>query len=427
MTRSETDLRIDKAQVFADLNYEPHEGQRAVHESRAPRRVLACGVRWGKTRCAAMEGIAAALEPRDNSIGWIVAPTYDLADRVYREIQAIIGMQLKHRLISMREHDRKITLRNLAGGVSEIRAKSADNPVSLLGEGLNWLVVDEAARLRSHIWESHLSQRLIDRRGWALLISTPKGKGWYYDCFRRGQGKDVDFASWNAPSWQNPHLDRDLIEAERARLPERVFMQEFGGQFIEGSGSVFRNVRECATGAWQQPDRSESYYAGLDLAKVEDFSVLVIMNREGEVCFVDRFHRLDWNLQIMRIQTSLERFNSPRMNVDSTGSGEPIYEALRREGVRAEGYSFTAKSKAALVDHLALLLERKEIVLPRPELWPEGIDELEAFEYSVSENGHVRSSAPSGQHDDCVMALGLAALLARPPEPSGAVLTQLRY
>jgi hypothetical protein len=35
----------------------------------------------------------------------------------------------------------------MAGGQSEIRAKSADNPISLLGEGLDWVVVDEAARV----------------------------------------------------------------------------------------------------------------------------------------------------------------------------------------------------------------------------------------------------------------------------------------
>jgi len=37
------------------------------------------------------------------------------------------------------------------------------------------------------------------------------------------------------------------------------------------------------------------------------------------------------------------------------------------------------------------------------------IDELEAFEYSVTENGNVRTGAPSGYHDDTVIALALAA------------------
>jgi hypothetical protein len=182
-------MRLDKTALFESLYYEPHAGQLAVHRSTARFRVVACGVRWGKTVCAAMEAIAAAMEPRDKSIGWVVAPTYDLADRVFREVEVIVLERLRHRLIQKKEAERRILLRNMAGGVSEIRAKSADNPVSLLGEGLDFVIVDEAARLKPLIWQNHVSQRLIDKRGWALLISTPKGKGYFYDLFRRGQGR----------------------------------------------------------------------------------------------------------------------------------------------------------------------------------------------------------------------------------------------
>jgi len=60
------------------------------------------------------------------------------------------------------------------------------------------------------------------------------------------------------------------------------------------------------------------------------------------------------------------------------------------------------------------MLEQKKIVLPKPEIWPAGIDELESFEYSITDNGSVRTSAPSGSHDDCVIALALAAWHLRP-------------
>jgi hypothetical protein len=40
--------------------------------------------------------------------------------------------------------------------------------------------------------------------------------------------------------------------------------------------------------------------------------------------------------------------------------------------------------------------------------------QLEAFEYSVTENGNVRTGAPSGIHDDCVIALALALWRRRP-------------
>ena len=61
------------------------------------------------------------------------------------------------------------------------------------------------------------------------------------------------------PSWTNPYLDEAAIEEERNRLPERVFRQEFGGQFLEGAGAVFRNVRDSATGSFSEPVPGEQY------------------------------------------------------------------------------------------------------------------------------------------------------------------------
>jgi Terminase RNaseH-like domain/Terminase large subunit, T4likevirus-type, N-terminal len=429
--KSATSKRLDKRALFKLVGYEPHAGQLEIHLSRAPRRVVACGVRWGKTWAAAMEALAAAMQPAERSIGWVVAPTYDLSERVFSQIVIVVASHLRHRIVSLKEHERRLVLRNMGGGLSEIRGKSADNPTSLLGEGLDWTIVDEAARLKPAIWESHLSQRLIDKQGWALLISTPKGKGWFYEAFRRGQGNDPDFQSWNAPSWTNPMLDAAQIEEERGRLPERVFMQEYGGQFLEGSGAVFRNVRECATGTLQEPKPGECYFAGLDLARVEDFTVLTIMNRRREVVFVDRFHRLDWALQVNRIKTAANRYNRASILVDSTGAGEPVFEAMRSAGCRVDPYGFTQKSKADLVNNLALMLEKRELVLPRPELWPEGIDELQAFEFSITDSGNVRSGAPHGMHDDCVVSLALAArqvkqLAARPTFHVANDLGQLR-
>ena len=101
------------------------------------------------------------------------------------------------------------------------------------------------------------------------------------------------------------------------------------------------------------------------------------------------------------------------MLVDSTGVGEPVYEALRAGGCRAEAYPFTSRSKSDLINALAILFEKREITLPRPELCPELIDECESYEYSITDSGNVRMSSPSGCHDDTVVALALASWRAR--------------
>jgi hypothetical protein len=400
---------FDKFAFFQDLGYTPHPGQLPVHQSKAPRRVLACGVRWGKTRVAAWEALAAAIQPRKESRGWIVAPTYDLGQKVFREVVELSTTRLRHRIRELKESERLLMLSNLAGGRSEIRVKSADNPTSLLGEALDWVVIDEAAQLKSSIWQSYISQRLVDRHGWSLTISTPRGRGWFYEAYQRGQGRDADYQSWNCPSWQNPSLDADLIEAERARLPESVFAQEYAGAFIEGTGAVFRHVREAATGVLQEAKQGERYFAGIDLARTEDYTVLVVMNNKHQVVFVDRFHRLDWGLQVARLKAGTSRYPFCSVLVDSTGVGEPIYELLKKAGMHVQAYTLTAKSKSDIITNLMVMLEQRQIQLPTYQQCPELVEELEGFEYSLTDDGNVRMRAAGSGHDDSVIALALAA------------------
>jgi hypothetical protein len=219
------------------------------------------------------------------------------------------------------------------------------------------------------------------------------------------------------PSWTNPLLDSGLIEQERERLPARVFDQEYGAVFTSGEGAVFAYVRDLATGEWHEPRAGERYVAGLDLARVSDYTVLTIMDRERRVVYFDRFSRLDWAVQVNRVKAACDRYGRPRLLLDATGIGDPIFESFRRAGCRVEAYTLTQRSKAALIDNLSLMLEQRMIELPRPELCPELVSELESYSYSVTDSGNVRTSAPGGQHDDAVISLALAAWQVRPSKP----------
>ena len=404
---------LDRAEFFHDIGYAPHVGQWPMHLSTARYRLMACGVRWGKTTAAAHEALALALEPKPRAVGWVVASTYDLAEKVWREVVHELRTKLPEMIVEHREHEHLLRVLNMDGGVCEIRRKSADSPVSLLGEGLDWLVLDEAAQVKPDIWERYLLARLLDKRGRAVLISTPKGKGWFYDAYRKGQRGDSDWASWNSPTQTNPIIRVEDLERLRAGMPEAVYRQEYEAAFIEGAGQVFRNVRELATCEWAEPVAGEEYCAGLDLAKVADYTVLVVMDSKRRVVHLDRFNRIDWAQQIQRIAATCQRYNDAWTVVDSTGAGEPVYEALLEAGIRADGYSFTQASKAALVNNLAMMLERGLVTLPRPELAPELVDELEAFEFTVTDAGNVKTGAPPGMHDDCAVACMLAAWAAK--------------
>jgi hypothetical protein len=91
--------------------------------------------------------------------------------------------------------------------------------------------------MRDEIWEGHLAPRLIDRKGRALVISTPLGKGWFYDMYLRGSKKlDPECESWALPSRDNPHVDAATIEAERGRMPPEKFAQQYESKFLDVPG-----------------------------------------------------------------------------------------------------------------------------------------------------------------------------------------------
>jgi hypothetical protein len=191
------------------------------------------GARWGKSLCASMEACAALLEPCDESLGWLVAPTRDLVDRIFLRVVDTLKAKFPARIQSLDLRAQRIVVCNLGGGTSELRGKSADVSVSLLGEAVDFLIIDEAAKLKVEVWQNHLAQRLVDREGWVLFLSTPNGCNWLFDLYRQVKaGRDPGGEVWVSPSWENPHLDRSVIDAEKSRLPSDVFAQEYGGVFL---------------------------------------------------------------------------------------------------------------------------------------------------------------------------------------------------
>lgn len=224
-------MRLDKEALFSLLDYEPHEGQWQVHRSKAQRRVVACGTRWGKSTLAVYEAIAWLLEPRDRSLGWLVAPTYELTKRVFERVVVVLHQRMPRRVKFFDPRTHTIVVVNLGGGLSELRARSADRPAGLLGDAVDFIVVDECTEIREDTWDSYIAARLVDRHGKALLISTPTDvNSWFYKQFRRAK-KDSEYASFAMPTASNPHIDADRIEAERKRLTPEDYACQYEAKF----------------------------------------------------------------------------------------------------------------------------------------------------------------------------------------------------
>lgn len=256
----------------------PHPLQVAVLTNPARFKVLACGRRWGKTTMALIWAVERAIRGR---LIWWVLPTFPMSTEVWRILKTATNGAAEKR-----ESERRI---EFPGG-GAIQVKSADNPDSLRGAGLDGVVIDEAAMISdAEAWQAALRPALADRQGEALLLSTPKGQNWFYEEWQRGYDAAAypDYASFHYKTAESLTVPASEIQAAERELPPRVFAQEFEASF-EGIGAPEKFMPSMAW--WDacleslpQLDRSEPLVLAVDAGVVSDAFAVVGVTRHPEI------------------------------------------------------------------------------------------------------------------------------------------------
>lgn len=387
-----------------------------MHSCPAQIRVVNWGRKTGKTWAVAYEVVVAAMggEGCPRPLVWVVAPTYKQAAELFRDLRGIIhGTELKQFVARATLNPMMFELRN--GGTIEIH--SADDPDTLRGPNVHFLVLEEAAQMSDYAVNSVLMPSLAVTRGRAIMISTPKGKNWFYHRFLAGLDPLVpNTASFHATCYDNPYVDQAFVESEKARFSGRHFAQEYLAEFLADGGEVFRRVRECTNGSLAlpvEPIPGKRYTIGVDWAKYHDFTVMTVLDvHSRKVVAWDRFNHLDYNIQISRLADLAKTYNQAYVLMDASNESS-LVDICMTEGIRnVEGFKFTYESKKNVVDALVVGIERGELTIPNI---PQLIAELEAFEYTKTNAGNIRAAAPEGEgyYDDCVISLALAWYHAR--------------
>lgn len=391
------------------IDYFPQSYQQTIHSSNKRYRVLCIGRRGGKTEMALNELIKAATTVP--GLYWYVAPFYNQA-------KTIAWVRLKDLLAPLKDYvkfnEQELYAEFLPTN-SRIALIGADNETRLLGVGIKGVVLDECALLKETVWTRIIRPMLADTRGWAMFISTPRGRNWFYDIFCRDH---KDWQSWNYPTSVNEYIAKEEIDEAKKDLPKRLFSQEFEAAFLDEDTGVFKGIRQIIGGEPQDAILGRDYVTGIDLAKTYDFTVLCTIDRiTREVVALERFQDVKWVQQQLQIQEHSFRYNNSFCIIDSTGVGDPIVESLSSSNISMfyedskPGFKITSASKAPLIQNLVIAIEQRLIRIPKE--FDVLIKELQAYEYQITKNGNITYNAPEGKHDDCVIALALAVWAIR--------------
>ena len=374
-----------------------HPAQFVIHSDKSRFRVVCAGRKFGKTRLGVMECLGAA---RGGKRGWWVAPTYKITEVGWRPLYAMAG---KIPGAQRYKSDKMIVL----PGGGWIGVRSADSDQGLRSEGLDFVVIDEAAFIHHDVWSQQIRPNLAATEGSAMFISTPWGLNWFYDLYRRGQSNEPGWRSFHYPTSANPYINPTEIESAKRELPDLIFRQEYLAEFVSMEGAVFRKVESAAVLApIEGPQEGRQYIAGVDVAASVDYTVVSVMDVAAkQQVYMDRFNRVDYDVLETRLHALYQRFGLQAMCIEANSIGQPVIDHLANHGMMIVPFTTTNITKQAIITALQSAFEHGEIkILNDPVL----VGELLSFESKRNPSGSFSYSAPEGMHDDCVMSLAIA-------------------
>jgi len=381
----------------------PHNKQADFVNSTAKRRVIVAGRRGGKTTGVAIPSARGILAGRRILEA---APTSDQTDAYWRTITKILQPLIDVGLVTRNKTERLLEMPSTGG---RIRCKTAWNADTLRGDHADLLILDEFSIMNKSVWDEVGAPMLLDNDGDAIFIFTPKRKNHAFQMFQKAKMDDTGrWAAWHFTSHDNPHLSKAALAEIQSDMTADALRQEIYAEFLDNEGAVFRNLDNACTARADAPEAHIGHRVlfGVDWGKASDYTAIsaLCLDCKREI-FIERMRGTDYTVQAERVADMARRSGAFKVAAEQNSIGDPLIDMMTRLGVPVVPIQTTAQSKPAMIDTLALGFERSE--------WqwtddPAARAELEAYEARAGNNGRVTYSAPSGLHDDTVMARAIA-------------------
>lgn len=394
------------------LNFSLLKWQQTVFKDKHRFKVVAAGRRCGKSRLSAVSLLIEALNCPEGSSVMYIAPTLGQARTIIWDLLHDLGRPV---IKSSHVNNLEITLVN----GRKILVRGADNPDSLRGVSLVYVVLDECAFIKIDVWEKIIRAALSDKKGRAMFISTPSGRNWFYDVFKLGQeGSDEEWKSWHFTTADNETIDPKEIENAKKTLSSFAFKQEYLSSFDTAGSDIFKEE-------WfklaAEPDFG-SYYVAVDLAgfeevgknanstkrKLDETAIAIVKLKENGDWWVHSIEHGRWDIRetAVNILKVIRDFQPSALGIERGALKNAVLpylnDLMRKNNIYAHIHDLThgnRKKADRVIWSLQGRLEHGRITFNEDEDWDEFMDQLIMF-------------PTAGVHDDLVDALSYIDQLA---------------
>lgn len=390
---------------MTQLSFELLKWQQEVFQDNTRFKIVAAGRRCGKSRLSAITLLIEGLNCPEGAAVMYIAPTIGQARAIIWDLIHDLGRDV---IKSSHINNLEITLIN----GRKIMVRGADNPDSLRGMSLTYVVLDETAFIKQDIWEKVIRASLSDRKGRALFISTPSGRNWFYDIYKLGLDEtDEEWRSWHFTTKDNETIDPKEIDAAERTLSSFAFKQEYLSSFDNAGSDVFKEEWFKTAPAPKYGD----YVIAIDLAgfeevgknagaaknRLDETAIAIVKIEDNGNWWVERIDHGRWDIMqtAVKILKAIREFKPVSTGIERGALKNAVLpyltDLMRKNNVYTHINDLTHGNKKKVdrvVWSLQGRMEHGRISFNEDEDWKEFKDQLIMF-------------PTAGVHDDLVDAL----------------------
>ncbi|MCW4047986.1 MAG: hypothetical protein NWE99_10600 [Candidatus Bathyarchaeota archaeon] len=406
----------------------------------SPRQVAVCGRGWGKSLVFSRKNLW-LLYTKPNVESLIISSTQRqsmiMFDYCYTTIKAnpLMREMLQHPGTTRTV----IKLKPPLGGKLIALPCSPDK---LRGFHPDWIFIDEASIVPSQMITSEIMMMLTKPNAALIMSGTPMA---FDHAFHNAFLDTKRYSIHHYPSDSSPLVSKAQLAEWREMMTKEEWQREVQAQWIETTHAFFPMdlIVACLDPELADPTSpnqyiediehqnrarlSGKYFAGLDLGKQIDHSVLAVvqLTKNNKVRLI---HKRQFPLGtpypevIAYVAKAHQTFNFEGMYVDKTGIGDAIVDELENIDIpEVKGVFFTDAEKENMLNYLKLLMEKKQLGIHGEDKQLIAQINEQQYEYlkpnTAQERIHIKFRHPKGRHDDQLYALALACYASKETEP----------
>ena len=386
--------------------------ERVIHGGDEQFRAAVCTRQCGKTTDAAAWIDKQLMYPHDGKPAYVGVASYDYEHAelcIHKWWSMLRNTGRRDEEWVWRKRDHVVERRD--GGATLEYFSESNGPATAEGRTFSAFFIDESQRVSEEMWtKTFPAFDVRDARVLACGTADVQGdQTWFYSQFALGQDpEETNHISRRVTAWENPWTSAEKIIRARRSMTADNFRMLYLAEFVNLRGQVFPDAARCFTvPKFIDPQPGRRYVMGVDVAKVYDYTVAYVMDRDSrQIVQRLRFNGMDYTRLEEQVSDLYRRYKCSACAIDTNGVGENSADHLRKLGLNIVPYKVSHRSKPDLIHNLQREIEFKRVALPEEDT--QLLYELTAYRPVLSRDGaYVKYEAPVGYHDDCVIALAL--------------------